>query len=118
MNPPGSPQSTTLWGMFLSSALLVDVAQDPAALRNRLDELRAAAGIAQLLAQLGDEHVDDLRLRLGVGPAIEVLQKHRPGDDVVTRERKQLEHSIFHLGDADRMTVDADQALDLVDRQA
>src|SRR4051794_38304445 len=58
----------------LSSALLVDVAQDPAALRDGLDELRAAAGIAQLLAQLGDEHVDDLGLRLIVAAAIEMFQ--------------------------------------------
>src|SRR4051812_41941779 len=117
MNPPGSPQSTTLWGMFLSSALLVDVAQDPAALRDRLDELRAAAGIAQFLAQLGDEHVDDLGLRLIVAAAIEVFQQHRARDDVVAREGQQLEHAIFHLGNADRMAVDADQALDLVDAE-
>src|SRR5207237_335798 len=50
----------------LSSALLVNVAEDPAALRDGLDELRPAAGIAQLLAQLGDEHVNDLGLRLVV----------------------------------------------------
>ena len=77
-----------------------------------------AARIAQLLAQLGDEHVDDLGLRLVVGAAVKMLQQHRPGDDIVAREREQLEHAIFHLGDADRMAVDADQALDLVDRQA
>ena len=52
-----------------------------------------------------------------VGAAIEMLQQHCPGDDIVAREGEQLEHAIFHLGDADRMAVDADQPLHLVDRQ-
>src|SRR6185369_3947653 len=91
----------------LSSALVVDVAQDPAALGNRLDELGPARRIAQLLAQLGDEYVDDLGLRLVVGAAVEMLQQHRPGDDIVAREGEQLEHPIFHLGNADRVAVDA-----------
>src|SRR4028119_1668143 len=45
----------------------LEVAQDPAALGNGLDELRTARRHAELLAQLGDEHVDDLGLRLVVG---------------------------------------------------
>src|SRR6185503_21241287 len=52
----------------------VDVAEDPAALRDRLDELGPAARIAKLLAELGDEHVDDLWLRLVVGAAVQMLQ--------------------------------------------
>src|SRR5689334_10567100 len=79
---------TAGWG-FLSALLFVDVAQDPAALRDRLDELRAAARIAELLAELRDEDVDDLGLRLVVRPAVEMLQKHRAGDDVVAREGQQ-----------------------------
>src|SRR5439155_3339105 len=51
----------------------VDVAQDPAALRDGLDELGAAAGVAEFLAQLRNEHVDDLGLRLVVGTAVEML---------------------------------------------
>jgi hypothetical protein len=47
-----------------------------------------------------------------------MLQQHLPGDDVVSGEGQQLQHAIFHLGDADRMSVDADQALDRIDRQA
>ena len=47
-----------------------------------------------------------------------MLQKHRARDDIVAGESQQLQHAIFHLGDADRMAVDADQALDLVDRKA
>src|SRR5215212_8516479 len=100
----------------LSFRLGFNVAQDPAALRDGLDELVAARCHSQLLAQFGDEDVDDLGLRLIVGPAIEVLQQHRSSDHIVAREGEQLEHPIFHLGDADRMAVDADEALDLVDR--
>src|SRR6476469_10315244 len=103
--------------MILCSALGVDVAKDPAALRDGLDELRAAARIPELLAELRDENVDDLGLRLVVGAAIKMLQQHRPGDDVVAREGEQLEHAIFNLGYADRLAIDPDQPLDLVDRK-
>src|SRR3569833_154366 len=44
----------------LGAARRVDVAQDPAALRDGFDEFGAAAGIPEFLAQLGDEDVDDL----------------------------------------------------------
>src|SRR5215218_2518136 len=97
--------------LFLTAALTknesgggvgLDVAQDPAALGNRLDELRPAGGRAQFLAQLGDEDVDDLRLRLVVGTAVEMLEQHRPRDDIVACEGEQLEHAIFHFGDAYR----------------
>src|SRR5689334_21165844 len=81
-------------GRSSGPALLVDVAQDPAALLDRLEELGASARIAQLLADLRDEDVDAPRLRLVVGAAIEMLHEHRPSDDVVARERKQLEHAI------------------------
>src|SRR5205085_6161828 len=87
----GLPRRLRLLAMtvevVLSPALLVDVAEDPAALRNRLDELRAAARIAELLAELGDEHVDDLGLRLIVGATVEMLQQHGAGDDIVPGER-------------------------------
>src|SRR5205085_6609570 len=43
---------------------------------------------------------------------------HGPSDDIIACEGEQLEHSIFHLGDSDRVPIDADQALHLVDRQA
>src|SRR5690242_2943047 len=99
---------------LLSAALLVDVAQDPAPLGDCLDEFGAAACIAQLLAELRDEDVDDLGLRLVVCAAIEMFQEHRASDDIVASKSEQLEHAIFHLRDPNGMTVDADQSLDLV----
>src|SRR6185369_4446732 len=98
----------------LSPLVGVDVAQNPAALRDRLDEFGAARSVAQFLAKLGDEDVDDLGLRLVVGATVKVLQQHRASDDIVARESEQLEHAIFHLGDADRVAVDSDQPMNLV----
>src|SRR6187551_762333 len=95
----------------LSCGRRLDVAQDPAALRNRLDEFRTASRRTKLLPELGNEDVDDLWLRLVVGAPVEMLQQHLPGDDVVAGERQQLQYAIFHFRNADRMTVDTDQAL-------
>src|SRR3546814_5931553 len=63
----------------------------PAALRDRLDELRPAAGRAQLFSELGDEHVDDLGLRLVVGAAIEMLrsEERRVGKECVSTCRSR-----------------------------
>src|SRR3712207_7563133 len=78
---------TRYWRDWSSDVCSSDL--DPAALRDGLDELRPARGHPQLLAQLGDEHVDDLGLRLVVGAAVKVLEQHRAGRSEERRVGKE-----------------------------
>src|SRR5262245_4004937 len=55
------------------------LAQDIAAAPNRLDVVLAVRGVGELLAQLADEHVDNLELRL-VHAAIEMIEEHLLGE--------------------------------------
>src|SRR5262249_52031566 len=55
------------------------LAQDVAAAPHGLDVVLAAGGVGELLAQLADEHVDDLEFRL-VHAAIEMIEEHLLGE--------------------------------------
>nr|ADO19098.1 hypothetical protein Nfla_4402 [Nostoc flagelliforme str. Sunitezuoqi] len=93
---------------------LVGIAQYIAAAPNGLDVVVALGRHAELLAQLADEDVDDLELRL-VHSAIEVVEEHFLGERRALAEREQLQHRIFlarqvHAGivDLDRLGVEID----------
>src|SRR5215470_5974191 len=64
---------------FDGSELLRRIAQRVAASPYRFDIVFASGRLAQLLAQLAHENVDDLRLRL-VHAAIEVVEEHLLGE--------------------------------------
>ena len=51
----------------------------------------------QLLAQLADEDIDDLELRL-VHAAIEMIEEHLFGKRRAFAQREKLEHLIFLAG--------------------
>src|SRR5215469_1511254 len=55
--------------------VLARLAQHIAAAPHRLDVVLAARSIGELLAQLADEDVDDLQLRL-IHAAIEMIEEH------------------------------------------
>jgi hypothetical protein len=78
-------------------------------------------GVRELLAQLADEHVDDLEFGL-VHPAIEMVEEHLLGERRALAERKQLQHGIFlagqvHAGaiDFDRLGVEIDHEIAGID---
>src|SRR5688572_27567833 len=67
------------------------LAQHVAAAPHRLDVVLAVRGIRKLLAQLADEHVDDLELGL-VHSAVEMVEEHLLGQRRALAERKELQH--------------------------
>src|SRR6185312_7589052 len=66
------------------------IAQHIAAAPDRLDIVLALGRRRQLLAQLADEHVDDLELGL-VHPAIEVVEEHLLGEGRALAQGEELE---------------------------
>src|SRR5262245_32926909 len=70
---------------------LVRLAQHVAAAPHGLDEVAAFGGVGEFLAELADEDVDDLQLRL-VHAAIEVVEEHFLGEGRAFAEREQLQH--------------------------
>src|SRR5215475_16152165 len=76
---------------------IVWLAQHIATAPDGLDEVAAFGGIGELLAQLADEDVDDLQLRL-VHAAIEVVQEHFLGQRGALAKREQFQHLVFLAG--------------------
>src|SRR4051795_2141687 len=87
---------------------LVRLAQHVAAAPNGLDEVAAFGGIRELLAELADEDVDDLQLRL-VHAAIEVVQEHFLGEGGALPQREQLQHLVFLAGQMHALAADFDR---------
>ena len=73
------------------------VAQHIAAAPHRLDIVLAAGRRCELLAQLADEHVDDLELRL-VHTAIEMVQEHLLCYRRTLAQAEQFENAVFFAG--------------------
>ena len=73
-------------------------------------------GHRELLAQLADEHVDDLQFRL-VHAAIEMVEEHFLGQRRALAQREQLEHLIFLAGQMHAGAVDFDGLLVEIDEQ-
>ena len=90
-----------------SFGLLLGIAQSIAAAPDGFDVVGAAAGVAQLLAQLAYEHVDDLEFGF-VHAAIEVVEEHVFGKRGALAQRQELKQRIFLAGEVDRRTVDFD----------
>src|SRR6185437_13523939 len=76
---------------------LARLAQHVAAAPDGLDIVLARRRVRQLLAQLADEHVDDLELRL-VHAAVEMVEEHLLGERRPFAKGEQLEHLIFLAG--------------------
>src|SRR5262245_20449723 len=107
---PGLSQEKALMGRSEPSGrdlglVVGGLAQHIAAAPDSLDIVLAARRIRQLLAQLADEHVDDLQLGL-VHAAIEMIEEHLLGQRRALAQRKQLEHLIFLAGQMHARAVD------------
>ena len=87
--------------------LFVRVAQHIAAAPYGLDVIFAAAGMAELLAQLADEDVDDLEFGF-VHAAVKVVEEHFLGQRGALAERKQLQHGVFLAGEVNAGAIDFD----------
>ncbi len=58
----------------------------------------------QFLAQLADEHVDDLEFGL-VHAAVEMVEEHLLGERGALAEREQLQHLVFFAGEMDALSI-------------
>src|SRR5262249_44843409 len=74
------------------------LAQHVAAAPHRLDVVLAARGVGELLAQLADEDVDDLELRL-VHAAIEVVEEHFLGQGRAFAQAQEFQHLVLLAGE-------------------
>src|SRR5256885_14479530 len=83
-------------------------AQHVAAAPHGLDKVAAFGSIRKLLAQLADEDVDDLQLRL-VHAAIEVVEEHFLGERGALAEREQLQHLVFLARQVHALAADLDR---------
>src|SRR5581483_3109967 len=87
----------------------VGIAQHIAAAPDGLDIVLAAGRGGELLAELADEGVDDLQLRL-VHAAIEMVGEHLLGEGRALAQREQLEDPVFLAGEMQRLAADLDGA--------
>src|SRR5687768_13138530 len=110
---PCLPHSRTCSG-DLGGLDLFGIAKDVAAAPDGLDIIVAAAGQAQLLAQLADEDVDDLELGL-VHAAVKMVEEHLLGERRALAEREQLQHLVFLAGEVHAGAADFDRLLVEVD---
>lgn len=113
-----APGKTLGWNALFHFARL---AQYIAASPHRLDVVLAGGGIGELLAQLADEHVDDLEFRL-VHAAIEMIEEHFLGQRGALAQAEQLQHLVFlagqmhaRAGDFDRLGVEIDHQIAGID---
>src|SRR5215471_19708137 len=83
------------------------LAQHIAAAPDGLDVVLAVRRVGELLAQLADEHVDDLELRL-VHAAVEMVEEHLLGERRAFAQGEQLEHLVFFAGEMHARAVDLD----------
>src|SRR5688572_13308441 len=109
-------------GARLGQLLLVSLAgagqvpQHIAAAPNGLDVVLAAGRGCQLLAELADEDVDDLQLRL-VHPAIEMIEEHLLGERRALAEREQLQDRVLLAGEVQGLAGDLNRAGVEIDRE-
>src|SRR3569832_1113261 len=87
---------------------LARLEQHVAAAPDGLDVVLAGRRVRQLLAQLADEHVDDLELRL-VHAAVEMIEEHLLGERRPFAQGEQLEHLIFLAGQVHALAADLDR---------
>ncbi len=73
-------------------------------------------GVGELLAQLADEHVDDLELRL-VHAAIEMVEEHLLGQRRALAKAEELQHLVLLAGQVHAGAADLDRLLVEVDDQ-
>src|SRR5262249_43267077 len=92
----------------LRCLLLRRIAQHVAAAPDRLDVMLTVRCSSELLAQLADEDVDDLELRL-VHAAIEMVQEHLLGERRAFAQAQQLEHLVLLAGEMHSLPVDLDR---------
>src|SRR5215831_16532921 len=83
------------------------LAQHIAAAPDGLDVVLAVRRVGELLAQLADEHVDDLEFGL-VHAAVEMVEEHLLGEGRALAQREQLEHLILLAGEMHARAVDLD----------
>src|SRR6185437_10686250 len=74
------------------------IAENIAASPHRLDVILAFGGDRELFAQLADEDVDDLQLRL-VHAAIEMVEEHLLGEGRALAQAQQFENAVFLAGE-------------------
>jgi hypothetical protein len=96
------------------------IAHHVATAPDRADEV-VRAGLRQLLAELADEHVDDLDLGL-VHAAVQMVQECLLREDHAFPESEQLEHGVFlarqmHRAAADRHVARREIQGQIADRQ-
>src|SRR5215470_15893047 len=83
------------------------ISEDIAATPHRLDVMTATGRLSELLAQLADEHVDDLELGL-VHPAIEVVEEHLLSQRRAFAQAEQFEDAVLLTGQVNRIAIDCD----------
>src|SRR3954447_9457666 len=76
----------------------------------------AVAGDREFLAQLADEDVDDLELRL-VHAAIEMVEEHLLGQRRALAQAEQLENAVLLAGEVELLSLDLDDAAVEIDQQ-
>ncbi len=67
----------------------------------------AAGRLNELLAQLADEHVDDLQLG-HIHPTVEVVEEHLLGQRRPFAQAQELEDAVFFAGQVQRLVVHSD----------
>src|SRR5579863_5627064 len=92
------------------------VAQHITATPDRLDVVVAAGRLAQFLAQLADEHVDDLEFGL-VHAAVEMIEEHLLGEGGTLAQAQKLENAIFFAREAKRHALHLDGAAIEINQQ-
>src|SRR5262249_5086716 len=97
-------------------ALLARVAQHVAPAPHGLDVAVAAGRGLQLVAELADEHVDDLELGL-VHAAVEVVEEHFLRQRRALAQRQQLEDAVLLASQMQRLALDLDHARVEIDRE-
>src|SRR5215831_1114495 len=83
------------------------ISEDIAPTPHRLDVMTATSRLRKLLAQLADEHVDDLDLRL-VHPAVEMVEEHLLSQRRAFAQAEQLEDAALLTGQVNRIVIDRD----------
>src|SRR6056297_3128540 len=79
---------------FTTEFRWIGIPQDITPAPDRLDMVHTARRLAEFLAQLADEHVDDLELGL-IHAAIEMVEKHLLGQGRALAQAEQFEHLVF-----------------------
>jgi len=89
------------------AAVAAGVTKHIAAAPHRFDVVIAASRLGELFAQLAEEYIDDLKLRL-VHSVIEPVKKHFLREDGTLAQTEKLEDAILFAGDVNRLILDRD----------